>query len=71
MTTANSWTPVQVGRYWKAILAFIVPGAIIVGASVLEGSDGGSTITQAEWITAIVACIVTSGSVAAVSNKET
>lgn len=55
-------------HYWKAILGFVVPGAVIIGSSVLDASDGGSTITQAEWITAIVAMIVTGGTVAAKGN---
>lgn len=58
-------------HYWKGILGFIVPGAVIVGASVLEQSDGGSTITSAEWITAVVAMIVTGGAVTAKSNSGT
>ncbi len=66
----NSWTPLTLGRYWKAVVAFVAPGATIIGYSVTEASDGGSVITQGEWITAIVACIVTSGSVAAVTNKD-
>ena len=50
-------------HYWKGILAFLVPGAVIIGSSVTSGSDGGTTITSAEWITAIVAMIVTGGAV--------
>lgn len=50
-------------HYWKAILAFLVPGAVIIGSSVTSGSDGGTTITTAEWVTAIVAMIVTGGAV--------
>lgn len=52
-------------HYWKAILAFIVPGAVIIGSAVTGDSDGGSTITTAEWVTAVVAMIVTGGAVAA------
>ena len=50
-------------HYWKAILAFLVPGAVIIGSSVTSGSDGGTSITSAEWITAVVAMIVTGGAV--------
>lgn len=67
---SNTWTPVTFGRYWKAILAFVVPGAVVVGSAVLEASDGGSNITASEWITALVACVVTSGSVATATNEE-
>lgn len=55
-------------HYWKAILGFIMPGAVIIGSSVLESSDGGSTVTTAEWVTAIVAMIVTGGAVGVKSN---
>ena len=57
-------------QYWKAILGFVVPGAVIIGSSVTANSDGGSTITTTEWVTAAVACIVTGGAVAAKSNAD-
>jgi hypothetical protein len=57
-------------HYWKGILAFLVPGAVIIGASVLGDSDGGSTITTAEWITAAVAMIVTGGAVTVKGNAD-
>jgi hypothetical protein len=59
----------KIGQYWKAVVAFVVPGAVLIGSAVTAGSDGGSHITTAEWVTAIIACIVTSGGVAAVANK--
>lgn len=52
----------------KAILAFISPGAVVIGSAVLEKSPGGTSITTAEWITAAVACIVTSAAVGAATN---
>jgi hypothetical protein len=55
-------------HYWKAILAFLVPGAIIIGSSVLGDSDGGSTITGSEWVTAVVAMIVTGAAVGVKGN---
>lgn len=57
-------------QYWKAILGFVVPGAVIIGSSVLEGSDGGTAITGSEWVTAAVACVVTAGAVAAKGNAD-
>lgn len=54
--------------YWKGILGFIAPGAVIIGSSVLESSDGGTAITSAEWITAVVAMIVTGAAVTIKSN---
>lgn len=61
----------RLAPYWKTVVAFITPGAILVGASVTEVSDGGTTITTSEWITAVVACIVTSGAVYQTKNKPT
>lgn len=56
--------------YWKAAVAFVAPGATLVIAAVTEGSQGGSTITSAEWITAAATCVVSSGLVAAApANK--
>lgn len=57
-------------KYFKSILGFIVPGAVVIGSAVLADSDGGSAITGAEWVTAIVAMIVTGGAVYAAPNKE-
>lgn len=57
-----------IGRYRKAVLGFIAPGVIIIGNSVTSASDGGSHITGAEWVTAVVACIVTGAAVARVRN---
>ena len=55
-------------EYWKGILGFLVPGAVIIGSAVTSGSDGGTTITSSEWITAIVAMVVTGGAVTAKAN---
>jgi hypothetical protein len=52
-------------HYWKAIIAFLVPGAVVIGSAVTSGSDGGTSITSAEWVTAVVAMIITGGAVAA------
>jgi uncharacterized membrane protein len=57
-----------VSRYWKAIIAFIGPGAVLVGAATLSESAGGDRITQSEWIVALVACVVASGGVAVAKN---
>lgn len=58
----------QIQASWKAVVAFIVPGVAILLSSVLEGSDGGSAITTAEWITAIGTCFLTAGTVWSVPN---
>lgn len=55
-------------QYWKGILGFITPGAVIIGSAVTSVSDGGTTITTSEWVTAAVAMIVTGGLVTAKKN---
>ena len=57
-------------EYWKAILGFLVPGAIIIGSSVLSDSDGGTSITGSEWVTAAVAMIVTGAAVGFKANAD-
>jgi hypothetical protein len=54
----------------KTVVGLLVPAAVVIGSAVTDASDGGSTITQAEIVTAIVAAIVTSGSVFGVKNKR-
>lgn len=61
----------RLAPYWKAFVAFVAPGAVVLGSSVLDGSDGGSTITLAEIVTASVACIVSAAAVYRVPNVET
>lgn len=56
--------------YLKAIAGFVAPGAVLVGAAVLESSPAGERITQAEWVTAVVACIVSAAAVAVVPNRD-
>lgn len=56
--------------YLKALVAFVVPGAVVLGSAVTDASDGGATITTAEWVTALVACIVTSGAVYQAPNRD-
>ena len=52
-----------IAYYWKAIIGFTAPAAVVIGSAVTDASGGGSHITQAEWITALVAAVVTSGGV--------
>lgn len=55
--------------YLKAIAGFIAPGAVLIGAAVTEMSSAGERVTTAEWVTALVACVVTSASVYSTPNK--
>ena len=59
----------KVRPYAKAVVAFIAPGAVLIGAAVTEASPGGSAITGAEWVTAAVACVVTAAGVYGVPNR--
>lgn len=58
-------------KYYKALVGFVAPGASVIGLAVLPGSDGGTAITQPEWISAVVAAIVTSAAVGATKNQPT
>lgn len=58
----------KVPQFWKALIAFAAPGASVLAMAVLPGGDGGSHITQAEWVTALVAAVITSAGVALKSN---
>lgn len=60
----------DIKRPWKAIVAFVAPGAVVIGSAVAEASDGGSRITAAEWVTALVACVVTSAAVFSTPNPK-
>lgn len=59
----------NIGRYAKAVVGFVAPGAVVIGSAITDTSDGGSRITVAEWVTAAIACVVTSAGVYAVRNK--
>jgi hypothetical protein len=41
---------VSISSYSKAIAAFVTTAATTVVASLLVGSDGGTSITSTEWI---------------------
>jgi hypothetical protein len=56
--------------YLKTVFGFFTPGAVILGSAVTATSDGGANVTQAEWITALVACVVTGSLVFGVPNKD-
>ncbi len=59
----------RIAPYWKAVVGFVAPGAVIITAATLQGSAGHDVITQAEWITAACACVITAGGVYAKSNR--
>lgn len=53
----------QVRRCAKALVGFAAPGAVLVIASVQDGSAGGSAITAGEWWTVAATCVATAGGV--------
>lgn len=60
----------KLAPYWKAVVGFIAPGAVVLGAAVLEVSDAGTRVTASELVTAAVACIVTSAGVYRTPNRD-
>ena len=59
-----------IAPYYKAVTAIIVPFLTQIGAGLLGPSDGGSTITPYEWISAIIISLVAGGAVFTVKNKD-
>ena len=58
----------NIGTYAKAIVGFVAPGLVTLGAALTNASDGGKAITQTEWLGALIACVVTAAGVYAVKN---
>jgi hypothetical protein len=54
----------------KAVAAFVVPALVALGSALLAGSDGGSGVSAAEWVTVVVAGLGTSGIVYEVRNAR-
>ena len=59
-----------IGGYAKAVAAFILPGLVVISASLLDGSQGGTQIVPAEWVEALVASLTTFVGVYAVPNAR-
>lgn len=55
--------------YRKALAGLVTPGVVVLLTALLPASDGGWTITGAEWSAAGAACITTALGVFAVKNK--
>jgi hypothetical protein len=60
----------KIAPYWKAVVGFVVPGAGSLIQAMTDVSPGGSTITKNELIAAVLICIITSGAVYGVPNKD-
>jgi hypothetical protein len=59
----------KIAPYWKAVVAFIAPGVVSIASAVTESSAGGTSITSAEWITAVCAALIAAAAVYATPNK--
>lgn len=55
--------------YWKAVVGFLAPGAVVLTSAVTDPSAGGERITQGEWVTAACAAIITSAAVYTKRNE--
>jgi len=55
--------------YFKAVVAFIAPAAVVLTSAVTEASAGGVFVTQGELITAGCATVITAAAVYAAPNK--
>jgi hypothetical protein len=59
----------SIRTYAKAIIGFITPGVVAIGAALGDASDGGDQITNYEIVAAIIACLVTGAAVFGVPNQ--
>jgi hypothetical protein len=55
----------KIPAYWKAVVGFVAPGAVVIGSAVADGSG----ISTSELVTAVVASVVTAAAVARTPNK--
>jgi hypothetical protein len=60
----------KIAEYRKAVAGLLVPALVVLVASLQSGSDGGSAVTVAEWVTIAIAALGTSSVVAGVSNRS-
>lgn len=60
----------KLAPYYKAVVAFFAPGAVVIGSAVTDSSRGGESITSGEWVTALVACVVTAAAVYGTPNRD-
>ena len=61
----------RIRPYAKAVVAFVTPGVVALGAAFQEGSPGGTSVTSSEWVAVVAAMLVTGGAVFGVPNTDT
>ena len=59
----------SIAPYWKAVVGFVAPAAVVLTSAVTESSKHGEHITQGEWVTAICAAVITGAAVYGKSNS--
>lgn len=59
----------SIAPYWKALIGFIAPGAVVLTGAVTETSAAGASITTGEWVTAVCAAVITGAAVYGKSNR--
>jgi hypothetical protein len=60
----------KIAPYWKSVVGFVAPGAVLLTAAVQDGSKAGEHISQGEWVTAICACVITAAGVFLTPNRD-
>ena len=60
----------KLAPYWKAFVAFLAPGAVVLVSAVTASSAGGESVTSGEWVTALCATVITAAGVYATPNKN-
>lgn len=60
----------KIAPYYKAVAGLLVPFLGSLGTALLASSDGGTSITASEWISATVLGLVAGTTVFAVENKD-
>lgn len=68
----SEWNPLNYSpsELLKSVAGFFAPGLVSLGSAITADSDGGSKITTTEWLTALIAAVVTSTAVFAAKNKK-
>jgi hypothetical protein len=60
----------KIKPYAKAVVAFLVPTAGSLVGAMQDASPGGSTVTAAEWIGALIIGVTSSGFVYGTPNRD-
>ena len=59
----------KLAPYYKALVGFVAPGAVVLTAAVTDSSPAGEAITAGEWVTALCACLISGAAVYATPNR--